>query len=246
MINMANKYVDFISDEDFLKEVKVVIEKYMLVPEYESNEAILKHSENTTDEFKLLYDVYINNLNLDEWKEAEIIRQRGKKSEMAIGEFHQHILGHVDGWIDLQQGHETGLDLMNEEGTIFMEIKNKVNTTNSGSGKTVFEKLEKVVEGNPNAVAYWGYIVSENYKNEDRIWRRHGNTDERIRRISGKKVYELVTGDSEALEKTHKALPHAIKDILVEYYNYDEEKLQLSSDDENLLNQYRDFIFEKD
>ena len=65
---MANKYVDFISDADFLKEVKIVIEKYMLVPEYESNEEILKHSENTTDEFKLLYDDYINNLNLSEWK----------------------------------------------------------------------------------------------------------------------------------------------------------------------------------
>ena len=165
---------------------------------------------------------------------------------MAIGEFHQHILGHVHGWIDLQQGHETGLDLMNEEGTIYMEIKNKVNTTNSSSEKTVFEKLEKVVEENPNAVAYWGYIVSENYKNEDRLWARHGNTDERIRRISGKKVYELVTGDSEALEKAHKALPMAIKDILVEYYGYDEEKLQLSSEDEDLLNHYRDFIFEKD
>ena len=59
-----NKYVEFVSDEDFFNEVKTVIEKYMLVPEYESNEEILKHSENTTDEFKLLYDVYINNINL--------------------------------------------------------------------------------------------------------------------------------------------------------------------------------------
>lgn len=241
-----NKYVEFVSDEDFFNEVKTVIEKYMLVPEYESNEEILKHSENTTDEFKLLYDVYINNINLSEWKEAEIVRQRGKKSEMAIGEFHQHLLGHVDGWVDLEQGHETGLDLMNEEKTIFMEIKNKVNTTNSGSGKTVFDKLKKVVDEYPNAVAYWGYIVSKNYKNENRLWARHGNTDERIRRIGGKKVYEIVTGDPDALEKTHKALPLAIKDVLIKCYSYDGEKLQLSSEDEDLLNNFRTFIFERD
>ena len=129
---------------------------------------------------------------------------------------------------------------------IFIEIKNKVNTTNSGSGKTVFNKLKKVIEENPNAVAYWGYIVSKNYKNEDRLWQYHENTDERIRRIGGKKVYELVTGDPESLEKTHKALPIAIKDILVKYYGYDEEKLQLSSEDEDLLNRFRDFIFKKD
>ena len=40
-----NKYVEFVSDEDFFNEVKKVIEKFMIVVEYERNYKFIKNYE---------------------------------------------------------------------------------------------------------------------------------------------------------------------------------------------------------
>lgn len=56
--------------------------------------------------------------------------------------------------------------------------------------------------------------MSKSGNGGDCVWIRDGKKDERLRKVWGKNVYELVTGDRDALEKTWRALPLAIKEIM--------------------------------
>ena len=144
---MANKYVDFVSDDVFLEEVKRVMDSYPdNAKEIPSAIDLLRNSEYGLDEFKIMFDLCMNDISFEEWVKAETIRQNGKSVENKMGEFHQRLLGRVEGWQDLGTGDNSHVDLKNDEGTIYIELKNKYNTINSGSGKTVRENLEKIVQ----------------------------------------------------------------------------------------------------
>ena len=121
-----NKYVEFVSDEDFLECVRKVVESYQTL------------DENVIDEFKTIFDVCVNQINFDEWLKFELTRQQDKTINNKIGEFHQELLGKVDGWVDLGMGDETEIDLKKEDNTVFVELKNKYNTMNSSSEKRIF------------------------------------------------------------------------------------------------------------
>lgn len=233
-----NKYVDFVSDEDFIEEVRNVLDTYPdIAKEIPTPIELLKGYDHGIDEFKLIFDMCANQMDLNNWTKAEIIRQNGKKIENKMGEFHQQLLGHVDGWIDLGIGDDSHVDLKNEEETIFIELKNKKNTTNGDSGKQVRNKLEAIVKDNENAICYWAYIIQGSYKSEDKVWKKKDYiTNDRIRQISCDKVYELITGDPHALEKTYDALPKAISDILG-------ITIEFSENDQTLLSEFKERIF---
>ncbi len=234
-----NKFIDFVSDKDFLECVKKVVEAYQSLDENVTPTSILKESKNTIDEFKTIFDVCVNQISFDEWLKFELTRQQDKTINNKIGEFHQELLGKVEGWVDLGIGDETEIDLKKEDNTVFIELKNKYNTMNSSSEKTCREKLEKVIEKYPDATAYWAYVISKNYKSEDRIWKYQQREDERIRRISGDRLYTMVTGDTKALEKTFNAIPKAIVEILGEEY-------KLTEEDEELQVEYNNIIFKNE
>ena len=69
---MTNKYVDFVSDDDFLECVEKVVDAY---PDDEKKEQTpwetLSQYENTNDHFKTLFDLYGYKFNLDEWNDFE-------------------------------------------------------------------------------------------------------------------------------------------------------------------------------
>lgn len=78
--------------------------------------------------------------------EHEAFRQREKNVSMKFGYFHQNLMGKFHGYKSLKNGDVTGIDLVKEDGTEAWEIKNRHNTMNSGSAKTVENKLLKMVE----------------------------------------------------------------------------------------------------
>lgn len=241
-----NKYVEFVSDEDFEKEVKRVIDTYIkgenklkaTKPQDLLTNEKNKNKQNI-DQFKYLFDIYIKQLTLKEWAENEIVRQVDKTNTNAIGYFHQYLLGHVEGWIDLGIGDVTEIDLKNEEETIFIEVKNKYNTMNSSSSKTCREKLINARKNYPKCTAYWAYIVSKNYNSINKAWeKKNYETDEKIREISGDILYEIVTGDPNALQKTYNAIPKAINNILRRDYT-------LSINEEKIMSIYENYVFNK-
>ncbi len=240
-MSSKNKYVDFVSDEDFLEVVTPIVEAYSFEEKTIDEDIILnllKYGKNTNDEIKTIFDIVIKDSSLKDWADAEIKRQEDKSVSTALGTFHQNLLGKVDGWINLHKGDTTKVDLKNEDNTIFIELKNKYNTLNAGGKSDVRINLEKLTKDYPNAMTYWAYIVSRNYKTGEEVWHMKDTpNNERIHKIYGKKVYELITGDPDALEKLYKAIPIAIVDILGEDYRITDEKTL------NIINEYRNFVF---
>lgn len=207
---MVNKYVNFVSDKHFLECVKWVCDAY-LDPSLKIDKLWLQR--NGIDPFKMVFDMIIQKRDFKSLMIQEKIRQYDKKSGQRIGDFHQKLLGGVNGWIDLGVGDESKVDLKKGDNTIFIELKNKYNTVNSDSLSAIRRKLEKITEDYPNSIAYWGYVIEKNGSSGESEWIYLGNNNPKLKKIWGSKLYELITKEDDALKKTWIALPIAIKDI---------------------------------
>jgi len=207
---MANRYVGFVSDSHFLKCIAHVCTAYK---ETKTELTVNDLRGNGLDPFKTVFDIANRKLDFDKWMAVEAVRQADKTLNNRIGEFHQMLLGGVRGWVDLGIGDDSKLDLMKSDKSAFMELKNKYNTVNADSADKVRDKLEAAITTYPKATAYWAYIISKKNDSGEKVWKKKGRrTDERIKAIWGAKVYELITGDANALRNTWKALPVAIAD----------------------------------
>ena len=224
---MNNKYVDFISDENFLECIKWVCNSY---PKIETDEIdMVDLQRNSVDPFKMIFDICNTDISFDTWIQNEKIRQNDKTVNNKIGEFHQKVLGYVEGWEDLHSGHPSQVDLKNNSNTIFIELKNKHNTMNSSSTDSCRNKLEKIVQTYPNSKAYWAFIVSKNGSSGEETWNYQGRDNQNIRKIWGKNVYSLITGKEDSLIQVWKAIPVAIKDLI------EKENLISKETEQNLL-----------
>jgi len=208
-----NRYVDFISDKDFLECVNGVCKSY--ASSVGGKVDLERLMRNTVDPFKVLFDTHNLKISLEKWIINERMRQEDKTINNEIGYFHQKLLGKVDGWKNLGTGDESNVDLKKEDNSVFIELKNKYNTMNSDATKECRQKLERIISKYPEATAYWAFIISKTGTSGETVWAKGGfQTKDNLRKIWGKKVYELVTGDPDAMEKTWRALPKALDDIL--------------------------------
>jgi len=200
---VANQYVDFISDEIFEELIQSVTDAYG-----EENRDIRK---NGIDPFKTVFDMKKMGLDLEKWKKITISIQKDTNVSMKIGYFHQKLLGSVKGWKDLKVGKQ--LDITNDDNTIYIELKNKWNTTKGENKIDVFKKLQKIVEENKKATAYYAYVnAKDGSSGKPRVWNVKKDVNHpRIKEVWGKEVYKLVTGDKDALDKTWEAVNKALK-----------------------------------
>lgn len=216
-------YVNFISDEHYKNCVRYVLGSYSNAVELKESieESIQKGNifksslfSNVVDPFKMTFD--IQKIGLKEWVNKEVLRQLDKSVEQKMGEFHQRMLGGVDGWVDLGIGHE--VDLMKEDKTVFLEIKNKYNTCSSDALKGVRSKLEDITSDNHEAVGYWAFIISKySLRSGNEVWIKKGfNKIDAVRKIWGEQVYALVTEEENALEQVYNTLPTVINDVVEE------------------------------
>lgn len=63
-----------------------------------------------------------------------------KNLQMRIGEIWQEAIGCAEGWQNLKKGDSSGLDLINKERKIVIELKNSYNTDNSSARKHNYQK----------------------------------------------------------------------------------------------------------
>ncbi len=218
-----NKYVDFVSDEHFLRCVKWVCDAY---PDKSADVNMEMLQRNALDPFKMVFDIVNGKTEVETWVKNEAIRQFDKTINNRIGEFHQKLLGGVNGWTNLGTGDESKVDLKRKDNSIFMELKNKFNTVNADSLQSVRQKLERCVIKNPKAMAYWAYIVERDGSSGESPWSYRGENNPRIRKIWGGKVYELVTGDTMSFGKTWRTLPAAINDVIGKRNAISEENIR--------------------
>lgn len=197
----------FISDSDLFLHVRETLRRLKRKIDLKSFE------KNVVDPIKLTIESHAYGKSDKVVIEQEVARQLGKTLENAVGDFHQKIFNYIKGW----SVPSDGVDIINDTGTIFCEMKNKHNTMNRDSSEEVFDKLHGVVIANPNATAYLVLVIAK--KSCDEPWTVSGRTlppnkANRLRKISIDRFYSIATGDDNAFMKLCQILGKVVDDVL--------------------------------
>lgn len=204
---MNNYNLGFISNENFFNHVKDTVLKYR----FSMN--LKEFNKNLIDPIKLTFDSKVYKKELDLLINDEVMRQIDKSNTNQIGYFHQNIFKYFgNGWSVPKEG----FDIINEDLQIYVEMKNKHNTMNSSSSQKTYMNMQSKILKETNANCYLIEIIAKNSQDIPWLVSLNGNqiSDERIRRVSIDKFYEIVTGEKEAFKKLCEKLPLVIDDIL--------------------------------
>jgi hypothetical protein len=213
----ANGYgLAFLTDQDLYTETRDLLGRI------EKAVKETKIDKNSLDPFAALFEsTVVADFNLQEWLAAEKTRQIGKSMANAIGDFHQALIGHLPGWsstgtvggrVDLLHPSPFGI-----RGTgVIAELKNKHNTMNSSSQNALFRTFQEVLgeKSFKGQTAYLIEVIPKRPGKADVPWviSKHPALEE-VRKISAREVYEISSGDPEALDKLFAALPMVLEDL---------------------------------
>lgn len=208
-------YLPFISDDKLVEEVIVVLDKIELT----NSTAEKKMHSNVVDPFSAFFDASMQGIPLNDWLELEKVRQIQKTLQNCIGDFHQGVLGNMNGWSNLETGNI--VDIENEEREIIAEIKNKHNTTKGNHKISIYDELEAVLAmRGEDWVGYYVEIIPRGKKvyddpftPSDHKTQKNRPKNEKIRVIDGKSFYDLASGHDGALKELFLVLPNVISDI---------------------------------
>lgn len=204
----------FISDEDLYNHTAETVNKYRF------NIDLKAFNKNLIDPIKLSFDSMVyqrsfSNEAVEMILEDEIRRQMDKSNTNHIGYFHQNIfkyIGQNKGWEVPKQGFDIENNILN----IFVEMKNKHNTMNSSSSAKTYMRMQNKILQNSKATCMLVEIIAKNSQNIQ--WKCSIDNDimenERIRRVSIDKFYEIVTEDENAFAKLCQVLPKVIADVV--------------------------------
>ena len=209
---MQNYWLTFISNENLFDHVKNTVLKYRFDID------LAKFNENLIDPIKLTFDSKVYQKTIDDVIESEVMRQIDKSNTNHIGYFHQNIFKYFWNWWTVP---EQWYDVINEQQSIFVEMKNKHNTMNSSSSQKTYMRMQGTIITNPNATCYLVEVIAKNSQNITRInsldWNRVSH--EKIRRISIDKFYELVTWDKFAFRDLCLVIPKVLDDVILEVWD---------------------------
>jgi len=212
--NKAKTYgLSFISDSD------LVAHTLETVKQFRTGMTLHEFNKNIVDPIKLTFDTHVYRRTVEQVIDAEVLRQLNKTNENLIGYFHQNIFRFVgNGW-EVPQTGEDGWDVVNYEKNIFAELKSKHNTMNSSAANFVHSHMRGLVEGNSRATCYLVEVVAK--ASQDVPWRigqspLREDRQNRLRRISIDRFYEIVTGDENAFRDLCATLGRVIDDAIRE------------------------------
>lgn len=229
--------LDFISKENYKKHVK---EYYNQIYSLVEPSNLEQFNRNIIDPIKLTFSYFLTGENINEIINAEQNRQVDKSINNVIGYFHQNIFNYIEGW----HVPQNGFDIVKDDLTVYVELKNKHNTMNSSSSqKTYINMQDKIInslEKGKNVTCMLVEIIAKRSQNIPWCISLNGERKslESIRRVSIDKFYEYVTGDKEAFSKMVSWLPITLKEVALEEH----EKLEESKIIKELTEQKSFFI----
>lgn len=199
----------FISDEKIYEHVKETVLKYQRKIDIE------QFNKNIIDPIKLTFDARVYGKTFEEIIESECIRQIDKSNTNHIGYFHQNLFKLAgNGW----EVPEHGFDIINSQRKIYVEMKNKHNTMNASSSQATYMAMQQQLLHEPDANCYLVEVIAKHSQNI--VWEGSFKgvhlSDNRIRRMSIDKFYEIVFNDKYAFYKLCKALPFILDDVVRE------------------------------
>lgn len=201
---MANKYVNFISDEHLLNCIKNLHNAYLRA---KSNISKKSFYNNKVDTIKLTFDAKFNHINEEGLIQSEILRQIDKSINNSIGTFHEQILGGIDGY---EMGNLSGFDIKANDDTLFAIFGNSELSKNISDA--IFDKLANAARVFSKAKFY--YVLLDDFSETNEKWivghDEYSVSQKRVFKISLKNFYELLTKEKDALEQLYSQLPKAI------------------------------------
>lgn len=208
--------LDFIADEDLVRQTKKLLDA-ALAGEAKAN---ANPYRNVIDPFSALIDASRQGIPVTEWLDQEKARQVQKSFQNALGDFHQGILGSLDGWKDLETGGIA--DVRSDSNKIIAEVKNKYNTTKGNHKREIYDDLAQMIA--TTHIGYVGYYVevvpkvkvpyNKPYAPPDNRTKLRRSARDDIRVIDGYSFYEMASGTKDALRLLYGVLPRVLADIL--------------------------------
>lgn len=217
--------IDFISEKDFYKHVRLTIDKY---DQNLESYTLDKFNKNIIDPIKMLFDKNVYGATWEEIIANEIFRQRDKSNNNSIGYFHQGIFQYLKNCRVPDVGKEGGWDVIYESSDfinlpqndrvhrIFVEMKNKHNTMNSASSAKTYIKMQNQLLEDDDCCCFLVEAIaakSQNIRWETRVDGKKV-AHRRIRRVSIDEFYSIITGEKDAFFKVCMKLPECIESIV--------------------------------
>jgi hypothetical protein len=205
----------WISDEDLYSAISELTSR----AEKAKNNANRIMHKNVVDPFSSL--IIASTLGVD--KEGLINIQQSSSTlsgiSSALGNFHQRILGAVEGW----ENHDAGYDLENTSSKMLAEVKNKHNTMNSTNKAAVVAELDIAIR--QKGSGWTGYLVAIVPKSPIRYETRLTTAQRPIYEIDGVSFYAKVTGDERALHDLFAVILEELSGRIVDeeiktYFNF--------------------------
>lgn len=135
----------------------VIKDEFILSKYYEKIEIIIKDILLRPEKDVLTYDI----LDTEKSKISKLLSLKEKQRQMKVGEIWQEIIGNYDGFINLKNGHKTGLDILSNKRKLAIELKNRTNTDNASSKKSNLDKLYKFKQENPEYICIYANINAD-------------------------------------------------------------------------------------
>ncbi len=229
-------YLTYINDDDLENHIKQTLDIYR---DTLKKIDLAKFNDNIVDPIKLTFDSIVYDKKLKTILNEEIARQRDKTNTNAIGYFHQNIFRYIKNCSVPTHGFDIIFD--NGSNKYYVELKNKHNTMNKGGADSVYMNLQNQALKDPNCICALVEVIAKNSQNIK--WERtiNGNKmgNDRIRKISIDKFYEIVTGEKNAFANLCKVLPQVITKMVDQTIANKREKdtvlKELKQKDKNLL-----------
>lgn len=187
-----------------------LLEHIVLAMLHRADEANAKSAsnikKNVIDPFASLVLAAATNIS-----DAQSIRDNQKISSAssgvssAVGNFHQAILGKINGFVN----HDSGYDLESPAKQILAEVKNKHNTMNASNREKVISDLDTAArQKSGNWTAYLVIVVPRKpIRYITKV------TSREVYEIDGASFYALATGSETALHDLY----YAVRDIVTEH-----------------------------
>ena len=215
--------LDFITREELKEHIKNTISTYEKTLD---GIDLNKFNSNIVDPVKMVFDSKVYRKSFEEVIEDELVRQRDKTNTNAIGYFHQNMFKYIKNCEVPKEGFD--VIFTKEDGSkVYIEMKNKHNTMNKSSKVETYLRMLNRITNEDNATCFLVEVIAKNSQNI--VWQltidKEKVENERIRRVSIDKFYNIVTGDEDAFFKICMIIPELIDEIIEE-----NKELQVGSD----------------
>ena len=205
-------YLSFITDENLESHIKKTLSSY-----FETLRKIDLNSfnENIIDPIKLTFDSIVYKKEIEIIISEEIARQRDKTNTNAIGYFHQNLFAYIANCEIPKHGFDV---IFTGKSKVYVELKNKHNMMNSSSSQKTYMKMQNQILQEEKCECFLVEVLAK--KSQNIAWKisldSNSLLNDRIRRLSIDKFYEIVTGEREAFVNLCRVLPRIIAKIVDE------------------------------